>query len=1252
MNSRQQQEILEIRQYIGKTVDISKGKENFADIAKPILKVEIGLNKKFKILDFQSLLANNGKNNQTLSSLCEFLAEVETICVNFKKCIPQYSFIPVTHSVYLNMLEIKGGKELFQLIGYAEVDHRGLERFEENISDLMELLVDIIIARCELTEYLLDDHPHPHYILHTIKEFADSDHSCSICGIQQSIVICDICSLKSLCEKCDVTWHSHPKRVSHYRKKRNPVSQRYNMPLKPGKFKERLDNYISSSNPVEKHQASSNITEQQKQDPHISEQERLEASEMSIQNLKLVLIDLCHDINTTEKFEQKQTLRRKWDEFLNVFNKKIEDNIFKLTEHIRSVEQHIQILVMKDSDFYRRESYSQLNEDKIYTQKKISEMRNLQGHYSKVNSPEEFWLNYMQMPDIRQDENKGYYTVPFPGSAYNSDSDLYAKKSPQKHHSSTSTPEYLEMLSDDVAPPPDLEYPSTSLQQNMNKDFPIFSYFSLKPDPTQPTFDIGERKRSNTLSDISRPQGASTLLDSQNWVSKRRNGSQEESSLVYPSKREMPFVFREDLFQEQKGIYRINKETQMLCQEKLQKTEPACISKESSVDPVYEGILLNQAATAAAAAILSPAHDISKLDSSTGGLPFSTWNAYSLGKDTRKQSVSETMNELNEKKMLVEMQTKAGEVVRQLRLAEANDYEADVMLIALEKHEEYGMEPLEWIKNKWPDYISTVRALAVNKNVHGLLENDVANALKKHRGNVEKALDTAIKIHKKRLEQIKSFGVFSEDEIIHALEQHKGKTGSILEELFAPRLAEFHERIWQPGEEEKNESSLPQPLIDLLMNKDEDPERRVRAAFAEIPFKGWRRAEYVIKILDNHLENVDNCEVIDVVDVVQNSNSFENAVEQLTIVCNLCLNQFPQGKIMTLSFCNCKFCQECFLQNFKIRIREEPVRRWTCPTCSLPELNDEETVTNYFAFLNLQLKQVIDEDTFNLYETKLRDWHLHKDPNFRWCPSCENGFLYHADGLKMNCPHCNRATCFKCMKPWQDQHQRLSCEKFNEWLIANDPNNQAFGLKLILKKNGIVCPECQTPYFLAKGGCIHFTCKNCQHEFCAGCQKKFYQKEKCRKFNDCPTKGIHAHHPRDCLYYLRDEDVKTLQKLLKSKNVHYDVQPQTTQEDPQHCFIMVQKEINGNTLRDEKCGSDVPNGYAGLCLIHYKEYLVSLINQNKLDPVLIFSIDSLKQILSRNDRNIPEKGRGMSDKEYRSNLEELVKQTEHLAFGD
>ena len=47
--------------------------------------------------------------------------------------------------------------------------------------------------------------------------------------------------------------------------------------------------------------------------------------------------------------------------------------------------------------------------------------------------------------------------------------------------------------------------------------------------------------------------------------------------------------------------------------------------------------------------------------------------------------------------------------------------------------------------------------------------------------------------------------------------------------------------------------------------------------------------------------------------------------------------------------------------------------------------------------------------------------------------------------------------------------------------------------------------------------------------------------------------------------------------------MQYDVQAQTNQEDPHRCFIMVQKEIHGNTLRDEKCGNDVPNGYAGLC---------------------------------------------------------------------
>ena len=37
--------------------------------------------------------------------------------------------------------------------------------------------------------------------------------------------------------------------------------------------------------------------------------------------------------------------------------------------------------------------------------------------------------------------------------------------------------------------------------------------------------------------------------------------------------------------------------------------------------------------------------------------------------------------------------------------------------------------------------------------------------------------------------------------------------------------------------------------------------------------------------------------------------------------------------------------------------------------------------------------------------------------------------------------------------------------------------------------------------------------------------------------------GLHAHHPRDCLFYLRDESVESLQKLLQDNNVKFDTEP-------------------------------------------------------------------------------------------------------------
>ena len=70
-------------------------------------------------------------------------------------------------------------------------------------------------------------------------------------------------------------------------------------------------------------------------------------------------------------------------------------------------------------------------------------------------------------------------------------------------------------------------------------------------------------------------------------------------------------------------------------------------------------------------------------------------------------------------------------------------------------------------------------------------------------------------------------------------------------------------------------------------------------------------------------------------------------------------------------------------------------------------------------------------------------------------------------------------------------------------------------------------------YSLSRGGCMHMTCPHCKHEFCSGCAKPFAMGAKCQVSDYCAKLGLHAHHPRNCLFYLRDKEPQRLQKLLE-----------------------------------------------------------------------------------------------------------------------
>ena len=60
---------------------------------------------------------------------------------------------------------------------------------------------------------------------------------------------------------------------------------------------------------------------------------------------------------------------------------------------------------------------------------------------------------------------------------------------------------------------------------------------------------------------------------------------------------------------------------------------------------------------------------------------------------------------------------------------------------------------------------------------------------------------------------------------------------------------------------------------------------------------------------------------------------------------------------------------------------------------------------------------------------------------------------------------------------WTGQHEGVTCEKFAMWQQQNDPDYQSAGLERHLAESGISCPNCRFRYSLAKGGCMHFTCR-------------------------------------------------------------------------------------------------------------------------------------------------------------------------------
>ncbi|XP_039193988.1 E3 ubiquitin-protein ligase RNF31 isoform X1 [Crotalus tigris] len=546
--------------------------------------------------------------------------------------------------------------------------------------------------------------------------------------------------------------------------------------------------------------------------------------------------------------------------------------------------------------------------------------------------------------------------------------------------------------------------------------------------------------------------------------------------------------------------------------------------------------------------------------------------------------------------------------------------------------------PLAWLKSELPCVLEGVAEMATQRGAEepggglgAITLQEVQAAWVASRGDVDDAVSRCLSARRSKVQELKSLGFEERGSVLQALYENNGDLWRTLVQLQQARLAPFHQRLWESED----------PPVDF---KCADRQALLRRLLASLSLPSWGRAELMVSLM---LEQPnEGWELADIVEAVKASPNRDFIRHWLSWECAVCSLALPRNKMQSLTSCECTICPECFELHFTIAVKEKHITDLVCPACSEPEISDETELLNYFSTLDIQLRSCLDQETYDLFHKKLTEHVLMQDPKFQWCTHCSFGFIYESEQLEAKCPQCRKSFCVQCKRQWEPQHQGLSCEAFLEWKRTNDPEYQAQGLAMYLQENGIACPKCKFSYALARGGCMHFQCSQCRHHFCSGCYGTFYASNKC-PIPHCPIRrSLHGHHPRDCLFYLRDWAVPRLQQLLQDNNVAFNTDPPAgTRATPGGgCRVMEQKEMLDG-LKDEPCGKETPAEYAGLCEAHYKEYLVSLINSHTLDPAVFYTLQEV-EIVCRRHLTAPQllpKGPTEDEEAYRRRLIQVLR---------
>ncbi len=118
--------------------------------------------------------------------------------------------------------------------------------------------------------------------------------------------------------------------------------------------------------------------------------------------------------------------------------------------------------------------------------------------------------------------------------------------------------------------------------------------------------------------------------------------------------------------------------------------------------------------------------------------------------------------------------------------------------------------------------------------------------------------------------------------------------------------------------------------------------------------------------------------------------------------------------------CTHTACRDCLKAYFTVQIRERQRLVITCPFCEQPAIgaDEDELVFEYLGLFDPMLRHLVEPEVYELWQHKLRDRALMRDPNFLWCTQCSSGFITpNPLALTVMCPDCRQLTCQKCKRP-------------------------------------------------------------------------------------------------------------------------------------------------------------------------------------------------------------------------------------------